>query len=125
MAQAARVAERIARDAADATAGLRFDANAAPPGEGDARTFGASLGTIPDRAGPAGGRRGMLLGGVRAAGPADKAGLRAGDVVVRLDGHVVGNVEDVMFVLTASEARRTADEGRGRARRQAWRSRST
>ena len=59
-----------------------------------------SLGTIPDRAGPPNGQKGMLLAGVRPGGAADKAGLKKGDVMVLLGGHVIGRVEDVMFVLT-------------------------
>jgi hypothetical protein len=103
MAQVARVAEHIARDVSDLGGRLDFQRGAEPPGEGEARSYGASLGTIPDRAGPPKGQKGMLLAGVRAGGPADRAGLKAGDVVVRLGGHVVGAVEDVMFVLTQSK----------------------
>ena len=103
MAQVARIAEHAARDVSDLGGRLAFDRKAAPPGDGESRSFGASLGTIPDSAGPPGGQKGMLLGGVRPGGPADKAGLRRGDVLVRLNGHLVGGVEDVMFMLTQSK----------------------
>jgi S1-C subfamily serine protease len=68
---------------------------------GDARSFNASLGTIPDYAGPPAGRPGVLLSGVRAGGAADKAGMRRGDILVRLGTHEVRNVEDLMYALTA------------------------
>lgn len=105
MAQVARIAEHLARDVSDLGGPLTFNRKAVAPGEdeGETRSFGASLGTIPDRAGPPAGQKGMLLAGVRPGGPADKAGLRRGDVLVRLGGHVVGGVEDVMFMLTQSK----------------------
>ena len=103
MAQVARITEHLARDVSDLGGPLAFLAGAAPPGEGEARGFGASLGTIPDRAGPPKGQKGMLLAGVRPGGPAEQAGLRKGDVLVRLDGHVVGGTDDVKFMLTQSK----------------------
>jgi Tol biopolymer transport system component len=102
MAQVARIAEHLAGDVSVLGQPLAFQRSAAPPGEGDARGFSASLGTIPDHAPPPNGQKGMLLAGVRPGGPADKAGLRRGDVLVRLDGHVVGNMDDVKFVMTES-----------------------
>ena len=102
MAQVARIAEHLARNVSVLGGRLAFQKNAAPPGEGDTRGFGASLGTIPDPAPPPNGQKGMLLAGVRRGGPADAAGLRKGDVLVRLDGHVVGGMDDVKFVMTQS-----------------------
>jgi hypothetical protein len=104
MAQVARIAEHLARDVSDLGSRLAFARDATPPGEGETRSYGASLGTIPDRSSDARGVKGMLLAGVRPGGPADKAGLRKGDLVVRLGRHVVAGVEDVMFVLTQSKA---------------------
>jgi S1-C subfamily serine protease len=65
------------------------------------RSFNASLGTVPDYAGPHDGK-GVLLAGVRAGGAAEQAGLRRGDVLIKLGAHVVGSVEDLMYVLNAS-----------------------
>ena len=75
---------------------------ASPPAEGDARSFNASLGTIPDYAGPPAGTRGVLLAGVRPGGAAEKAGLRRGDLLIKLGTHVIGSVEDLMYALNAS-----------------------
>jgi Peptidase family M28/PDZ domain len=103
MAQVAVVAEHVAVDAADLGDRIAFREGASAPGEGDSRGFGASLGTIPDLSGPPPGQKGMLLAGVRPGGPADQAGLRRGDVLVRLGKHVVGGIDDVKFVMTQSK----------------------
>ncbi|WP_224249909.1 M20/M25/M40 family metallo-hydrolase [Hyalangium gracile] len=74
-----------------------------PTPRGDMRSFNASLGTVPDYAGPPNGLKGMLLAGVRAGGAAEKAGMQRGDVIVRLGKHPIGSVEDLMFVLNSSK----------------------
>jgi Tol biopolymer transport system component len=75
----------------------------APAPRGDLRSFNASLGTIPDYAGPGPGKSGVLLGGVRPGGAAEKAGLRRGDLMVRLGSHDIASIEDFMYVLNASK----------------------
>jgi Tol biopolymer transport system component len=77
-------------------------AKSQPPG-GDLRSFNASLGTIPDYAGPGPGKSGVLIGGVRPGGAADRAGIRRGDLLVRLGRHEIASIEDFMFVLNASK----------------------
>ncbi|MBT5378994.1 MAG: M28 family peptidase [Opitutae bacterium] len=52
----------------------------------------AYLGTIPDYA--SGGSKGMLLSGVAKGGPADKAGIRSGDLIIRLAGKKIENIYD-------------------------------
>jgi hypothetical protein len=74
-----------------------------PAGGGDMRTFGASLGSIPDYAGPPAGIPGVLLAGVRAGGAAAAGGLQRGDVLVRLGSHQIRSVEDLMYALGASK----------------------
>ncbi|MEE9207707.1 MAG: M28 family peptidase [Gemmatimonadota bacterium] len=63
---------------------------------------GARLGTIPDYAGSPDGVPGVLLSAVRSGGPAEAAGLRRGDVIVQIDGTVIGDVEDFMMVLQSA-----------------------
>jgi len=41
----------------------------------------------------------MLLAGVRPGGAADKAGLKRGDILVKLGDHDIRGVEDLMEVL--------------------------
>lgn len=72
-------------------------------GGGDLRTFGASLGTIPDYSGPPGGKTGVLLAGVRAGGAAEAGGLKRGDILIRLGTHEIRSVEDLMYALAASK----------------------
>jgi Tol biopolymer transport system component/Zn-dependent M28 family amino/carboxypeptidase len=78
---------------------LTYKAAPAPVKGGDLRSHGASLGTIPDYAGAADGAPGVLLAGVRAGGPAAKAGLRRGDRLIKIGSHDVANIRDMMFVL--------------------------
>lgn len=58
--------------------------------------YGAYLGTIPDYMQTEGG---VKLSGVRAGGPAEKAGLQQGDVIVKFDGVHVDNIYDYTFAL--------------------------
>ncbi len=96
----ARIAA-VAADLAEAaqTTKLTYQKVAAPPGKGDARSFNASLGTVPDYGGPPPGLKGVLLSDVRPGGGAEKAGMRRGDVLVKLGRFEVRSVEDLMFVL--------------------------
>jgi hypothetical protein len=105
-AGAGQIAKAVATLAASVGARpgpLAFKKIPMPAPEGDVRSFNASLGTVPDYAGPPGGARGVLLAGVRAGGAAEKGGLRRGDILVRLGLHEIGSVEDLMFALNASK----------------------
>jgi Tol biopolymer transport system component len=73
------------------------------PVRGDARSFNASLGTVPNYGGGVPGVKGVLLDDVRPGGGADKAGMRRGDVILKLGRYDVGSVEDLMFVLTQAK----------------------
>ena len=59
--------------------------------------LGAYLGTIPDYA--ESDVKGVLLSGVAKGGPADKAGLRGGDVIIGLVGKKIENVYDYTDVI--------------------------
>jgi S1-C subfamily serine protease len=64
--------------------------------------FNVSLGTIPNYADN--NNDGLLLDGVRDDSPAARAGLKAGDKVVRLAGRDVRNATDYTFVLGEMKA---------------------
>jgi Tol biopolymer transport system component len=102
-AQIAMAVAALASKVAARTEPLTLQRLPPPPAEGDARSFNASLGTIPDYAGPPAGTRGVLLAGVRPGGAAEKAGLRRGDLLVKLGTHDIGSVEDLMYALNASK----------------------
>ena len=67
--------------------------------------YGPYLGTIPDFSGS--GVAGVRLEGVRAGSPAERAGLRSGDVIIRFAGVSVRTLEDLVFAL---RSRRAGDE---------------
>ncbi len=60
--------------------------------------YGAYLGTVPDMTESPGGVR---LSGVRAGSPAERAGLRPGDILVRLGDYQVANLYDMTNALRA------------------------
>jgi Zn-dependent M28 family amino/carboxypeptidase len=66
--------------------------------------YGAYLGTIPDYMQTEGG---VKLSGVRAGGPAEKAGLRADDVIVKFDGIRVDNIYDYTYALRSRKPGQT------------------
>jgi Iap family predicted aminopeptidase len=103
MAQTARIVASLASELANREGRLDYQRVASPPPEGDVRRYGSSLGTVPDYGGPPKGQKGMLLAGVRPGGAADKAGLKRGDVLVRLGDHTIAGVEDLMYVLAESK----------------------
>src|SRR5262249_14687260 len=76
--------------------------------------YGAYLGTIPDYMKTEGG---VLLSGVRSGSPADQAGLKGGDVIVRFDGIRVDNIYDYTFALRSrkpgQQVRITVQRGGG------------
>jgi Tol biopolymer transport system component len=66
--------------------------------EGSRDTLRAYLGTIPDYTTEG---TGVKLSGVRAGGPADKAGLKGGDVIVEFGGQAITNIYDYTYALDA------------------------
>jgi Tol biopolymer transport system component len=99
-AKVADVVGSLVRASKDAT--LTYTKFPAPV-RGDARSFNASLGTVPNYGGGLPGVKGVLLDDVRPGGSAEKAGMRRGDVIVKLGRYDVGSVEDLMFVLTQAK----------------------
>ncbi|HEV8310197.1 MAG TPA: M28 family peptidase [Methylomirabilota bacterium] len=91
------VAHRTVRALADRDDRLTFVRvpAAAPPVSGGG--YGPFFGVVPDFAEqPA---PGVRLGGVRTGSPADRAGLRTGDMIVRFAGVTVRTLDDLTFAL--------------------------
>ena len=65
-------------------------------GEGR-RGFNVSLGTVPSYS--EGNNTGLALDGVRDNSPAAKAGIKAGDKIVKLAGHDIKNISDYVYIL--------------------------
>lgn len=71
----------------------------AQPGQGLPRAgLRVYLGTIPDYA-QTDARPGLRLSGVAAGGPAEQAGLQAGDLVIEVDGRRIENIYDYTYAL--------------------------
>lgn len=63
------------------------------PGRAGIRVF---TGTIPDYATEA---KGLLLSSVIGGGPADRAGLQKGDIIIEIAGHTIANIYDYTYAL--------------------------
>jgi Tol biopolymer transport system component len=104
LGQIAFAVAEVAKSVTSVDKPLRFNRGAkAPAPHGDLRNFNASLGTIPDYAGPGPGKSGVLLSGVRPGGGAEKGGMRRGDLMIRIGTHDINSIEDFMYVLNASK----------------------
>ena len=67
-------------------------------GGGSRESLRAYLGTIPDYTTEV---AGVKLSGVRGGGPADKAGLKGGDVIVEFGGQKIANIYDYTYAMDA------------------------
>jgi Tol biopolymer transport system component len=68
------------------------------PTGGGRETLRAYLGTIPDYTTEL---KGVKLSGVRGGSPAEKAGLKGGDVIVEFGGQKIANIYDYTYALDA------------------------
>lgn len=74
--------------------------DAPPPAATGGSGYGAYLGTIPDMSGSPGGVR---ITGVRASSPAERAGLKAGDVITAIGAKTVANLYDMTDALRSHQ----------------------
>jgi Tol biopolymer transport system component len=69
-------------------------------GAGGRETLRVFLGTIPDYATEV---AGVKLSGIRGGSPAEKAGLKGGDIIVEFGGQKVSNIYDYTYALDAAK----------------------
>ncbi len=70
---------------------------------GDMRRRGASLGTVPSYSEDPNQPKGVLLSDVVPDGPAAKAGLKGGDLILQIGTTEIASVSDLMYVLGAAK----------------------
>lgn len=87
----------IARGIATTAASPDYIAMEAPKNQGVRTGLRAYLGTIPDYA--QGDTKGVKLSGVSPVGPAAKAGVKAGDIIIKLAGKDITNIYDYTYVM--------------------------
>ena len=96
-AQVSRLMALITRDLVQADRAPEFQNQEAKPEMRANLT--AYLGTIPDYA--KGDVKGVALGGVTKGAPAEKGGMKAGDIIVELAGKKIENIYDYTFAIEA------------------------
>lgn len=97
IARVTQLAWRVAWSLANAPRRPPMRPVAARPPSAGGPGYGVYLGTIPAFGGEP--VRGVRLQGVRRGSPAEKAGLRKGDVIVAFDGAEVANLEEYAALL--------------------------
>ncbi len=93
----ADVTEKLA-GGADRPQYVRVDPPAMPTGgaSGGGSGYGPYFGSIPDFSEPP---TGVRFADVRNGSPAEKAGLKGGDIMIEFDGKKVGNLQDYTYLL--------------------------
>ncbi|HSB70505.1 MAG TPA: M28 family peptidase [Candidatus Methylomirabilis sp.] len=97
----AGVLRRVAEGSAPVTFARVERSTPSRPSAARGQGYGPYFGLVPEFGQP---DEGVRLNGVLAGSPAEKAGLRAGDLIVRFDGRTVRNLEDLVFVLRGKRA---------------------
>jgi hypothetical protein len=96
-AQIAKFMGLVARSLATSAEAPDYIAMEAPRNQGTRTGLRVYLGTIPDYA--QGDIKGVKLSGVSPVGPAAKAGVKAGDIIVKLGAKDIQNIYDYTYVM--------------------------
>ena len=106
-ARVARLMGLITRAVAVSADAPDYIAMEKPAATASRRNLRAYLGTIPEYGETS--VQGVRLTGVAKGGPADRGGLRAGDVIVELAGRKVENIYDYTYALNAAKVGQPVD----------------
>ena len=98
LARIATFAKNILTDIASAPARIEYSRVERKEQGGSRDNLRAWLGSIPDYATEV---KGVKLSGVRAGSPAEKAGLKSGDIIVEFAGQKIANIYDYTYALDA------------------------
>ena len=80
---------------------VRIEPPSPPKGaSGGGSGYGPYFGSIPDFAEPP---KGVRFADIRAGSPAEKAGLKPGDIMIEFDGKEVGNLSDYTYLLRSKK----------------------
>jgi S1-C subfamily serine protease len=90
------MAAAIVRAIGDAEQPPQFTKVDQPVSRGSMAGVRVTTGTIPDYATEV---KGLLLGGVTGGGPAERAGLMKGDIIVEIAGQTIANIYDYTYAL--------------------------
>lgn len=96
ISQISVLAARLLDEVTDQDSRMAFVEPPSDPNRGVRGGFKVSLGTLPDYAYQG---KGLRITGARPDSPASRAGIAAGDVIVKLDKHEITNIHDYMFAL--------------------------
>ncbi|MBM3821167.1 MAG: M28 family peptidase [Acidimicrobiia bacterium] len=92
----AEMAASIVRAVAEGDQAPQFTKVDQPVSRGSIAGVRVTTGTIPDYATEV---KGLLLGGVTGGGPAERAGLMKGDIIVEIAGQTIANIYDYTYAL--------------------------
>jgi len=105
-AQVARLLAGIALSLAASETAPQYVRQGRPEGSNGRRRIRVYLGTIPDYVGD--GTEGVKISGIAKGSPAEKAGLRGGDVIVELAGTGIENIYDFIGIMNGLRAGKAA-----------------
>jgi hypothetical protein len=107
LAEVARLVYRVVGRLANQSEPVTYVQVQEPAPAGGGPGYGAYFGSIPDFGSQD--EEGVLLSGVRSGSPAEKAGLQAGDIIVKMAGVRIKNLHDLVYVLRSKRAGDTVE----------------